>query len=421
MIGAITQIYTAFRGFFSQSFWYAMFVPVAMFASIHGLIATRFGWSLDLNDLFSDTGKYSKALIVVVAGLALAGYVLQSFVPLVRGLLDGSLLSRGLHDRLRKDRYSNAVRVRNEIIQALQTKGRLTRRVDDAKREQGTLLSAYRSGCALTDAADHAAIDAAVGSIKNLANATDRGDRIDLNLVETAQKDLVIALRANKSDLTITAPNGQDALRLRHAHEQFIELLATLESEAQYQWEANRARVQVADALDAPRATSLGDARYVVERYSRDVYLADFDFLWPRLLVMLRTDAKEDPSIAAIDAAQSRSDFAVMCMILTCSVPLVWLPAILAYHGPGWLLLVIGGSAPLALWLFYNMAVQAQLLFGETVKTTIDRHRLLVFKMLRQASPSTRGEERQLWRLVADAQEDGRTTRLTYVADRPGP
>jgi hypothetical protein len=82
---------------------------------------------------------------------------------------------------------------------------------------------------------------------------------------------------------------------------------------------------------------------------------------------------------------------------------------------------VIGGSAPLALWLFYNMAVQAQLLFGETVKTTIDRHRLLVFKMLRQATPSTRGEERQLWRLVADAQEDGRTTRLTYVADRPGP
>jgi hypothetical protein len=231
----------------------------------------------------------------------------------------------------------------------------------------------------------------------------------------------VIALRRNKSDLPITTPNGAQARRLRRAHDQFVDLLAMLESEAQYEWEASRTRVQVAGALDAPRATSLGDARYVVERYSRDVYLADFDFLWPRLLVMLRTEAKEDPSIVAVDAAQSRPDFAVMCLILTCSVPLVWLPAILAYSGPAWLFLVIGGSAPLALWLFYNMAVQAQLLFGETVKTTIDRHRLLVLKMLRQTMPLTRAEERQLWRLVADAQEDGRTTRMVYAADRPSP
>lgn len=402
MIGAITQIYTAFRGFFSQSFWYAIFVPVALFASIHGLISTRFGWwSLDLNDLLSDTGKYSKALIVIVAGLALAGYVLQSFVPLARGLLDGSLLPRWFHDKLRKERYANAVRVRNEIGEALQTKGRVSWRLAEAKREQGALMSAYRAGCnEKTDATDHAAIDTAEESIKNLANAIDGRD-INLDLVPKTQNDLEAALRANKSNLPITAPNGEAAFRLRQAHEQFIDLLATLESEAQYQWEANRARVQVADALDAPRATSLGDARYVVERYPRDVYLADFDFLWPRLLVMLRTDAKDDPSIGAIDAAQSRSDFAVMCLILTCSVPLVWFPEIFAYDGPGWLFLIIGGSTPLALWLFYNMAVQAQLLFGETVKTTIDRHQLLVFKMLRQTTPLTRAEERQLWRLVA--------------------
>jgi hypothetical protein len=187
MIAAITQIYTAFRGFFSQSFWYAIFVPVALFASIHALIATQFGWSLDLNDLFSDTGKYSKALIVVVAALALAGYVVQSFVPLARGLLDGSLLPGWLHDWLRRDRYLNAVRVRNEIGQALQTKGRLTRRLDDAKREQGALRLAYSTGCALQDAADHAAIDTAVDRIQALAEATDRGDPIDLNRVETAQ------------------------------------------------------------------------------------------------------------------------------------------------------------------------------------------------------------------------------------------
>ncbi len=420
MIGAFNQVYKAFQGFLSQNFWYTVFVPIALFAAIHRAILTQFGWPLDLDELFSDTGKSAKYLLVFVAGLVLCGYVLQSFLPVLRGLLDGSLLPTQLHDRLRRDRLAETVRVRNGIGAALQTRGQVSLRKSNAKADQGPLRVARTRGLTLPNAPDEASVAKAEGSIDKLAKNTDGGRAIDLSLIDDAQQRLITALETNNSALNPPLPDAPRSLRLRQLHERFQDLLTAIESQAQYQYEIQQTRYRVADALDAPRATTLGDARYVVERYSRDVYAVNFDFLWPRLLVMLRTEAKDDPSLAAVDAARSRVDFAILCLLLTCSVPLAWLPAVLVLGRSGWLIPVVGGATPLALRLFYQMAIEGQLTLGETIKTTIDRHRFLVLKMLHQPVPATRAEERQLWRRIRQAEEDGRTTDLVYAAERGG-
>ena len=40
MIGAFNSVYSALQGFFSRTFWFAAFLPVALIAVIHLVIAT---------------------------------------------------------------------------------------------------------------------------------------------------------------------------------------------------------------------------------------------------------------------------------------------------------------------------------------------------------------------------------------------
>src|SRR5262249_48669580 len=145
------------------------------------------------------------------------------------------------------------------------------------------------------------------------------------------------------------------------------ELLAAAAREALYQYQIVQTRVRVAGALQHPRATLVGDAVFVVERYARDVYQADFDFLWPRLLVMMKAGKADDPMLDAVEAARSKVDFAVLSLFLAVSIPAVWLPTLLVRGGPAWLFLLIGAATPPVLAFFYELVFEGQLAFGEVV------------------------------------------------------
>jgi hypothetical protein len=420
MIDAFNQIYKAFQGFLSQSFWYTVFVPVALFAAIHAAILTQFGWRPDLEDLLNDNGKAAKSLLVVVATLVVVGYVLQSFLPMLRGLLDGSLLPKWLHDQLRKERLPEVFSTRDAIGKALQILGEIDGLREDARRPNGAFGSARSEGNALGAANDAPAVVTAEESIRVLNDTLTKGGGAKLNLIDQAQSDLVAALRANSSSIMPPAQGADLSRRLRQVDNRFRDLLLLARNEAKYEFQIEQNRLRVSRALDVPRATLLGDARYAVESYAKDVYNVDFDFLWPRLLIMLRAEAKDDAFLAAVDAARDRVDFGALCLLLVFTVPLVWLPAVFVKSGPIWLIPALGGTMPLALATFYQMVVEGQLAFGEAIKTTIDRHRFLVFKMLHQGTPATRAEERSRWRRVQQAEEDGRISDLVYAPDKPG-
>ena len=222
-------------------------------------------------------------------------------------------------------------------------------------------------------------------------------------------------LRMVDSVTPVTPEEGALCTRTSEAADQFEALLSTARQEAEYRYQIVQARVRVAAALENPRATLIGDARYVVESYAQEVYLTDFNFLWPRLLVAIRAEKADDPVLTAIENARAQSDFAVLSLVLAASVPAVWLPALLAYGVQAWLFFAIGAATPLALRFFYELVFENQLAFGDVVKSTIDRSRLSVLKMLNLPQPTSRSEERALWERIRLAEADGRTADLVYL------
>jgi hypothetical protein len=54
----LIDIFTTFKGFFSRTFWFGSFLPVAIFAGIHLLVASWLGTGIDLASLISaDSNK----------------------------------------------------------------------------------------------------------------------------------------------------------------------------------------------------------------------------------------------------------------------------------------------------------------------------------------------------------------------------
>lgn len=419
MISAFNQVYKAFQGFLSQDFWYTIFLPIVLFASIHALIATCFGWPVSLGDLLSGAGKHAQMLLVLLASLVISGYVLQSFLPMLRGILDGTLLPAWLHDQLRRERLRDLTRVRRRTEDARQLIGQVRTRCKQARAPDGPLKTAWAAGLQRGDAPRGDLIQEASRAADVVRERTDGGRPIDLALLDGALHAIVAALAANNPEVAVGQPTAGVSSTLQQAANRFDDVLTAATLQADYEYQIDKDRYRVVGAFEVPRATLLGDARYVVEAYSFNVYAVNFDFLWPRLMVLLRSDATPDPCLTAVDAARSRVDFAMVCLLLACTVPLAWGPAVLALGGPVWLIPLIGGATPLVVGLLYQMAVEGQLALGESVKTTIDRNRLRVLRMMQQPTPLSRAEERELWSRIHGAEEDGRTTSLVYVPAGP--
>jgi hypothetical protein len=425
VIGAFNSVYDALKGFFSRGFWFATFLPVALFAALHLLVAaltlrsiTVFGISLNL-DKENPLAQLATAGPAIVVILVIVGYALQPLMPRLRGLLDGSLLPAGLHDWLRRERLVEANAMRLRIAAARTDLIKLESLSDNAHEENGKLRTAYRAAELLPGASDGAVIARADQALKALQQAIFRKEAM-ATAAENTHTAVLAALAVNnpKQDALPPAATADDktrSARTNAAAEQFEGLLVDMANEALYRYQIIQTRIRVAGALENPRATLIGDARLVVESYARGVYQVDFDFLWPRLLVAMKADKADDPVLEAIETARAQVDFAVLSLVLAASIPAVWLPTLLAHEGPAWLFLVIGAATPLVLSFFYNLAFEGQLALGDVVKTAIDKSRFLVLKMLRLPEPATRSEERALWRQIANAEDDGRTTDLIYL------
>jgi hypothetical protein len=273
------------------------------------------------------------------------------------------------------------------------------------------------------------AVQQADQALKSLKNAISAKKPMKA-AAEAAQNAVLSALQVNNpspatlDELRGSALTPEEATLSRRTNDVadlLEELLASAAREALYQYQIMQTRIRVAGALEHPRATLVGDARFVVERYARDVYQVDFDFLWPRLLVAMKAEKADDSMLDTIETARSKVDFAVLSLVLAASVPAVWLLTLLIRGGPAWLFLTIGAATPPALVFFNELVFEGQLAFGEIVKTAIDKSRFLVLKMLRQPDPLSRGEERRLWARIAEAEKDGRVADLVYFLSTPVP
>lgn len=427
MIGAFNSVYIALQGFLSRTFWFAAFLPVALIAVIHLVIATLavgpitiFGAPVSLSGSL-DAAQFATSGVVIVLGLVIIAYAVMPLMPRFRGVLDGTLLPVEIHDWLRGMRRTEASILERTIEQRLQDLTVLNTMLEEYDSPAGSFKTAYENAKAIAALPDLTVIEIAEASLKAAKTAVDKRQSM-VAALRQAETDVLVMLARNNPDksalaglITLDAVSEKLCDKTDELASRFESVLSAACREAFYAHEIVKERVRIAAALKNPRATLIGDARYVVESYAEDVYRAQFDFLWPRLLVAIKAEKAEDPILTSIENARAQSDFAVLSWVLILTVPAIWLPTLLVRGGPAWLFLAIGAATPMLLTFFYELVFENQLAFGDVVKSTIDRHRLLVFKMLGLPQPASRSGERLLWEQVRRAEEDGRTTDLVYL------
>lgn len=396
------------KGFFSNSFWFGSFLPVAIVAGIHYALCLWYRGKLDTLGAFlklnmADTWQ----TFLTIAVLIVIAYIVSPLIPLFRGVLDASLLPQPIHDMLRRDHLARVFAIRAKLAAAtVQMFDWATR----AKRLEEALWEPRARGMTLHNASDPRSVEAAERLVAPLAREMESGRLPEGAKVEAAAEALATALRTNAPNLQAPHADHDVSRRLEVTHTTMVRVLKDAAREARQHFLVLSARYDGV-AMDAPQATRVADARSLAERYPLRVYGADFEFLWPRLQLQMETGRIQDRLVAA----QAQQDFAVLSLALLITVPLVWLPTFALSGDSPWPFIAIGVASPLLLSLFYELVVQTQRAYGEVIKGMVDCNRIDVLtKTLRQPVPASLSAERELWGRVCRAEEKGDKADFPY-------
>lgn len=382
------SILTKVEGYFSRSFWFASFLPVALVAAAHLIVTSlaypgRFAIEDWVTKSLSETASLT---MVAFFGLIVFAYTVAPFTQMLRDLLDGSALPDWLHDLLRMDRETEW-RAYAGKLEGIKSMRNSFGQIEDQKID--AIYTAADAGNALAppSAGRKDLIDDAILKLKALS-----GLWPSVESTQAAIDSMIEALKKNATTLPDGHAEKANSGALEKAKADLIFKIQAVRLEAEYRFRRLTSRGHRIDLLP----TSVGDARRNVERYSEDVYGVDFDYLWTRIQMVM--PEKDGAFAQGLGDAQSQVNFAALTFFLALSIPLVWLPLLAMAGNAPWLFLAIGLLSPLVLYFLYNLVVQSQLVFGEMVRAAIDMHHIdALTTVMRQPKPATLQAERALW------------------------
>jgi hypothetical protein len=391
----LSEITSAFKGFFSRAFWFGNFLPVIVFAAVHVAIAWWVGVisTAAVESWIKVDAKQLAYFPMAVAAFIVLAYALAPLVPLLRGMLDGSLLPESWYNFLVKEHMISARAIRSKVRKAFL---HFTDTSEIEHKYSGLISAARAIGNDHGGIHDVPAIDDAVGSIAALQQQFDSGDvPCGPDLIPTARL-LITALLVNATN----EPGDANAVRLDDACGQFARILADAEADAQNRYivmQSRNSRI----AYDNPQATRMADTRMLVESYCSKTYGVSFEYLWPRLqLVLPQLGSQGDVGSFSdkLTGARAQIDFALLSLGLSLSIPVVWLPYVVCKAHDPTVFLVLAAAGPLLIGFFYQVAVESQAAFGDVMKAAVDAYRLDLLAKLHQPLPPTLSAERELWR-----------------------
>jgi hypothetical protein len=409
----VGDLLTSFKGFFSRAFWLGAFLPVAIVAAVHAAIADAVvpvdvgAWVVTA--VSSEPGT----TVVAIAAILFLAYALAPITTIAGAILDGSVMPKRLHESLRRARFAdwnagaeaiNAARIDYAQIQTL--RGRLIERLQNARDVGAAKLQP-----------DLAAIEAAETAVADL-------DAAVAQLIEGNEPDGGLAARLHRAAATVqvaleacSADEADDwSQRLDRTQTGFDAATLRIESEYRHRRDAAQSRAFLDDPVDW-QPTRFGDARQLCDRFCRDSYGVPFSFLWPRVLLAMNGagEADEDKGLprTVVDGA-AQVEFAVLLLALAVTVPAFWLPYIVIANKSLAAFVLIGVLAPAVLAALYELAVQSEVRFANSVNSAVDRYRLDVFPLLKLKPPPTRSAERALWRKLHNARVADSGVELVY-------
>jgi hypothetical protein len=394
----LTDILTTFKGFFSRTFWFGSFLPVAIFAGIHLLVASWLGKGIDLASLISADSNKLIGVPLAMFALVVVAYAATPLISLVHGLLDATLLPQWVHDWLRREHLVEA-RAARRLVDAATAQ---FNQMGELNARLSTSLQIARN-----TGNEHGALPAAgvlgrVGKkIDAMCRCFDRGWPPAAGKLTKAANELDPILRANRTRLPANATDAQKAAaaRLSSAQAKLMELLKDAESNAAHELHVLLSR-NSRIAYDNPQATRMADIRLLSEQYCSKAYGVDFDYIWSRLQFVVPAQSGSGNTDSLSDqlaTARAQVDFSVLSLALSLTVPLVWLPY-LAWTGESPVkYLVIAAAAPLLVCLFYFVALESRTAFGDLAMAAADMHRFALLSGLHLAMPASLADEREVW------------------------
>jgi hypothetical protein len=371
----------------SKYFVVGAFVPILVFGFINGAILYKeFNWFRRWAEpQLTGTARAFDAATVLV-GLAVVAYVLWSLTAFLRLTLEGAFLGKdsalGHYLRSRQLRLRTGLRTQYyqardqtaEIVATMpQWKKKLSAAAGDGKKETTNTYDP-RNGPA--------------------ANALEHLRKCRVETFPPAFDKLDDAVRAFENELrTNNFSIPADSVLFRHWRE-----LLTLFDYAREEWEAREValanQLQARYGTGAIAPTSLGNIAESMQSYTLTRYRMNFVTFWARLQPVLQ---KKTELYSALQDVKLQLDFLVACVWLASVTTLLWVIALPLSSHVGWLLLTVVIAGPLTVWLFYRAAVENYLGFGETVRTSVDLHRLELLDALHVHKPNGLREEREMW------------------------
>lgn len=429
---------------FPARFVLGQFLPVFTMACVNLLLFSLYvyGWSDSFEFV---TGKlaltdFATAIGIVASSSAAVAFTLGPLLSVLRRILEGSLLPEGLRARLIASNRRWADRRRREIMAI----NDLLTTLDLARREIGArsptkrtapkepVLSAKPNGRAMSwldrlverlvrtgkpsapapvpaiaPAAQEVAhvaalVDAMAGAMTIAETAASRTTwrtqtGIDAAAALKAAGDALVAL-ADK--ITVEWPDD-----LAQARGRFLEVT---------NWQIGVFARLASDRTTAlnlqfvagdPRATRFGNLRAALENYTFKVYGVGFDYLWPRVQMVIE---KDDANAAVLGDARTQLDYTLVAMLLALLTCAFWLVTLVWSDDQVGRFLVVGVASWLVFHLFYRIALEAQRALTEITKAIVDKYRFDLFTALASPLPADNDAERAQWRKLADVAAGGR-------------
>ncbi|MBS0333894.1 MAG: hypothetical protein JSS35_14090, partial [Proteobacteria bacterium] len=315
----------------------------------------------------------------------------------------------GLYVQLRRERLEAFARATVEMEAAKKVRVAYADLLDGGVER---LQAAAQTGIGLGACGKRVALEKDFAPVIDACDGLERGVLPGAETVAAVCTAFAGVLSRNANNLEPPAPNADASRILEDLQGRFILALKRADREADLELSNLDQRYGDLVRNATPRATRLGDARASAERYSRDRYGVEFDFIWPRI-ALLRPKRDDDP----VAEAQIQADFAVNSLFVAGTVPLVWLPLLTILAGTPWLFLFLAAAGPLACAALYEMAVVTQARLGEVVKGVIDQYRLAVLISLNQELPATLFSERKIWNRLQLVDDGGDGRDLIYRYD----
>jgi len=399
----------------SRTFWLGNFFPVLVFTLLNlGIAWVGLGeFASWLARQWPDPTALSPVPVFALIAIGIVAFMLGPLTPVFRAALEGEFLPKKARRMLRREFTAKAARAESRIRRAEANFVFF----DQINRSAQQTFENARGAAGARNNHDLATFNAARAAVEVVkrdmaAQGPARAHRRLLPAqtpVRNAIAALDVALRQYPMDPNHRVPGITDPLD--DMQRELRDLLQSAKDIANRIWQSAEADLRTSFVPLDIRPTSIGNSRAALEQYPVVAYHADFDFLWPRLRMVIAQDATIS---AAVDTASAQLDFAVLMTVLAAATAVFWLIALPWLGSSVLLYFLVGILIPALVPFFYSLVAETQRAFGGVMEMAVDGLHFSLLSALRLPLPNTLEAEQRTWRELQIALYSGLGTGVRF-------